>query len=345
MTSVKDIDIEDSPGETTLGRGTFTFSDRYSVFDWGPMPDTIPQKGASLCTMGAFNFERLESGGVPTHYRGVIPEGADEPISIENCDIAPTVMAVEMATVPELPEADSGYDYDSFHREAGETYVVPLEVVFRNRVPIGSSLRGRRDPTDVGLSLEHWPDEPIDLEEPIIEFSTKFERSDRYLDRDAAADIAGIADLSAIEDLARQVNRVITERATETGFRHDDGKIEVVYHAGEHLVADVAGTFDENRFGYDGQQISKEVIRQFYRRYDPEWVAAVEEAKVRAKEQDRSDWKSLCELDPDPLPEPVVTAASELYTAGAETYTELGLFDSEELATVLTRVNEVLESV
>lgn len=344
MTSVKDIDIEEEPGEASLGRGTFTFSDRYSVFDWGPMPDTIPGKGASLCTMGAFNFELLADAGIPTHYRGVLPSEATEPRAIADCEVPPTVMAVDLASVPALPEADAGYDYDVFHEAAGESFVVPLEVVFRNRVPIGSSLRRRREPGAVGLPYDEWPEEPVDLEEPIVEFSTKFERSDRYLDREEAASIAGIADLAAIEELARSVNTVITDRAEATGFRHDDGKIEVVYHAGDHLVADVAGTFDENRFAYDGQQVSKEVIRQFYRRFDPQWVAAVEAAKVRAKEQGQSDWKALCTESPDPLPEEVRDTAADLYTSGAMTYTELDCFDVDDLSSVLSRVESVIES-
>jgi len=41
------------------------------------MPDAIPRKGASLCAMGAFNFELLEDEGIPTHYRGVADPGRD----------------------------------------------------------------------------------------------------------------------------------------------------------------------------------------------------------------------------------------------------------------------------
>lgn len=343
MTSVKDIEVEKAPTEHGLGRGTFTFSDRYSVFDWGPMPDTIPDKGASLCTMGAYNFERLADAGIPTHYRGVVPTGETDPRSVTACPSPPTDMAVDLASVPDLPETDDGYDYDAFHRDAGESFVVPLEVVFRNRVPIGSSLRRRRTPAAVGLKVDTWPDEPVDLPEPVVEFSTKFERSDRYLDRDEAAAIAGAADIDAIEKLARRVNDVITDRAEATGFRHDDGKIEVVYHAGDHLVADVAGTFDENRFTYDGQQLSKEVLRQFYKRYDPDWVQAVDAAKAEAKAAGRFDWKALCAAEPDPLPPAVIEVATDLYTAGAVTYTGLDLFDTDPLEDVIGRMNRLLE--
>lgn len=39
----------------------FQFTDDYSVFDWGKMPDTIKDKGCSLALIGAFFFEKLSS--------------------------------------------------------------------------------------------------------------------------------------------------------------------------------------------------------------------------------------------------------------------------------------------
>jgi len=71
MTSVKEFRVDEPATADSLGRGRFVFTDAYSVFDWGQMPDAIPRKGASLCAMGAFNFELLEDEGIPTHYRGV----------------------------------------------------------------------------------------------------------------------------------------------------------------------------------------------------------------------------------------------------------------------------------
>ncbi|ERG88218.1 MAG: hypothetical protein J07HX5_00361, partial [halophilic archaeon J07HX5] len=53
MTSVKRVRVETPASAARAGDGRFQFTDAYSVFDWGPMPDTIPRKGASLCTMGA----------------------------------------------------------------------------------------------------------------------------------------------------------------------------------------------------------------------------------------------------------------------------------------------------
>ncbi|WP_336036257.1 phosphoribosylaminoimidazolesuccinocarboxamide synthase [Halobacterium yunchengense] len=338
MTSVKDLRAEAEPTGDALGRGVFAFSDRYSVFDWGEMPDLIPGKGASLCTMGAFNFELLETEGVPTHYEGVRSEG--ETVPLADAADPPTEMVVDLAQVPDLPfvgdgDTHNGYDYDAYHAAAGDNYVVPLEVVFRNSVPVGSSLRERRDPGEFGLADDEWPDEPVALPEPVVEFSTKYEERDRYLDRAEADELAGDADVAALEAVALAANRVVTERAEDAGFTHEDGKIECVYADGEVLVADVVGTFDENRFAYEGREVSKEVVRQYYKRADPEWVAAVGDAKREADERGVADWKSLCEASPDPLPDELVRATADVYAAGANRYTGQEFFDAPPLADAL----------
>ena len=347
MTSVKEFRVDEAATADGLGRGRFVFTDAYSVFDWGQMPDAIPRKGASLCAMGAFNFELLEADGVPTHYRGVTGGGAGETVPLADASAPPTEMAIDLTQVPDLPYEgpDAGYDYDAFHAAGGDHYLVPLEVVFRNRVPVGSSLRRRADPADFGLDAElgidadDWPDEPVDLPEPVVEFSTKYEQQDRYLDRAEADRIAGSADVDALESLARDVNRVVTERAEATGFVHEDGKIECLYADGELRVADVVGTFDENRFSYGGRGISKEVVRQWYKANDPAWVEAVKAAKEAVADRDIDDWRELCEPEPDPLPPAVVEAVSELYAAGTNAYTDRRWFDVPDVESALDAVD------
>jgi phosphoribosylaminoimidazole-succinocarboxamide synthase len=371
MTSVKDLRVEEPPTRDSVGRGVFSFSDRYSVFDWGEMPDLIPRKGASLCTMGAFNFELLETEGVPTHYEGVraerrsangtsgervpdrresterrtVTEGNrersdprardDETVRLADAPEPPTEMVVALTHVPDLPFESGQYDYDAYHEAAAGNYLVPLEVVFRNSVPVGSSLRERRDPADFDLALDDWPDERVDLPDPVVEFSTKYEEQDRYLTREEAGEIAGRASTADLEALAREVNRVVTGRAERAGFVHEDGKIECLYVDGEVRVADVVGTFDENRFGVEGREVSKEVVRQYYKRADPEWVDAVSEAKREADERGVADWQDRCDESPDPLPAELVQATSDVYAAGANRYTGHEWFDAPPLGEAL----------
>jgi phosphoribosylaminoimidazole-succinocarboxamide synthase len=353
MTSVKEIHVAESPGRGALGQGSFRFTDAYSVFDWGQMPDAIPDKGAALCTMGAFTFELLEAEGVPTHYRGVVVNGADRDAAGDVsdgaiCEVdealdrgpAPTEMAVDLVEVPDLP-FDGGYDYDAYHGAAGSNYLVPLEIVFRNRVPVGSSLRARSDPADHGLDADVWPDHAVGLPEPVVEFSTKYEEQDRYLDRSEADRIAGRAAAADLERIAREVNRVVTERAEAVGLVHQDGKIECLFDGGEIRVADVAGTFDENRFSADGQQLSKEVLRQYHKRTQPAWVEAVSAAKAEADERGIADWRSLCDEAPEPLAGHVVDAARDLYCAGANVYLGRDAFDAPGIEAAVAAVGDL----
>jgi phosphoribosylaminoimidazole-succinocarboxamide synthase len=344
MTSVKEFRVDEPATAEGLGRGAFVFTDDYSVFDWGKMPDQIPDKGASLCTMGAYNFQLLEENHVPTHYEGVRLPDSDEVLDLGealSADAAPEEMVIELTQVPDLPFEDGSYDYDAYHAGAHENYLIPLEIVFRNRVGVGSSLRSRTEPADHGLDYDTWPEEVVDLDEPIVEFSTKYEEQDRYLDREAADRIAGAASIDRLEELARAVNHIVTEQAAEANLIHEDGKIECLYYDGEIRVADVVGTFDENRFSYEGQQVSKEVIRQYHKRTQPEWVEAVGEAKNEADVEGVADWKALCDESPEPLDDDVIKVARDLYCAGTNAYVGGDVFDAPSLDDAVDAASEL----
>lgn len=313
MGSVKDLVVEAEPTGTELGEGRFSFSDAYSVFDWGPMPDQIPDKGASLCTMGAATFEALEAAGIETHYRGVGPEGG----SLGTCQQPPRELSIGLTSVPELPYRDGDYDYDAFHEAGGTNYLVPLEIIYRNEVPVGSSLRTRTTPAEHDLDIATWPDHAVELVAPVVEFSTKFEAADRYLDREEATEIAGRAHIDEIEAVATAVNEVVSEMAEGAGMTHLDGKIECCYCDGDVIVADVAGTLDENRFAADGIQLSKEVLRQYHAATDPEWVEAVRAAK---KPPIDPGWRQTVDPAPQPLPDQVIETATEMYRGVTNAY-------------------------
>ncbi|MGC8870354.1 MAG: phosphoribosylaminoimidazolesuccinocarboxamide synthase, partial [Brevinematia bacterium] len=74
MGSVKDLLVLEPPSEKKLGRGRFVFSDRYSVFDYGEMPDHIDDKGKAICIATSYFFEKLENLGIKTHYLGLVVE-------------------------------------------------------------------------------------------------------------------------------------------------------------------------------------------------------------------------------------------------------------------------------
>ncbi|MFW5936211.1 MAG: phosphoribosylaminoimidazolesuccinocarboxamide synthase, partial [Candidatus Hadarchaeota archaeon] len=141
MGSVKDVVIQEKPEGEKLGTGTFVFSDRYSVFDYGEMPDLIEGKGASLCLISAYFFEKMEDKGIKNHYRGVV-EG-NRLKRIDEVEEPSNVMQTKLVRVLE-PSRVNGYDYSIFKREKGNL-LIPLEVIYRNVLPPGSSVFKRLD--------------------------------------------------------------------------------------------------------------------------------------------------------------------------------------------------------
>ena len=70
--STKNLEIIEPPTATKEGVGVFEYTDNYTVFHYGRMPDLIPGKGEAICRMAVANFMMLEAAGVPTHFRRFI---------------------------------------------------------------------------------------------------------------------------------------------------------------------------------------------------------------------------------------------------------------------------------
>jgi len=337
MGSVKDLEIDEEPTPEKPGHGVFHFSDRYSVFDWGRMPKNIDKKGEALALMGAHTFEVLQQGGIDTHYKGMGEKG--EIKNLDELENPSEKMHVKLVNVIEPEFKEGKYDYTELHNSSVNNYLIPLEIIYRNRIPKGSSARRRYNPKELNLGMEEWPDEPVSLKEPILEASTKLEEQDRYIDDEEAKRISGIS-LDKIYDITGEINQIITERAEKVGLRHDDGKVEFLYSDGEILLGDVAGTFDEARFTFDGVQVSKEVLRQAYKKEQPEWVEEVKEAKEKAKEEGLRDWKKLVDREPGPLG--IEDLVSEMYQAGANEYIGIDFFDVRDFSDVVEDLKNTL---
>jgi phosphoribosylaminoimidazole-succinocarboxamide synthase len=362
MGSVKDLLVLEPAYENHPGVGNFVFSDRYSVFDWGEMPDHIAGKGRALAVMAAFNFEQLESRGMRTHYQGLVsPSGKLVRFTdLEEDSGGLATMQVSLARVyqPIVREYWSGehvevrYDYTFFQQHRGRinNYLVGLEIIFRNGLPLGSSVfkriekaeqlaDGKQGSTELGrilkeLGVKEPPQPGQMLPSPIMSYTTKLEAGDRELSPKEAYRLSGLPrrEFNGLDSLALQVNAAITEQAERTGFAHYDGKIETVWNNGL-LVCDVIGTFDENRFSWQGEQISKEVLRQWYKRNQPEFVNACDKWKKTGP-----GWQKNCEVKPRTLPKEFATLASQMYMSGCNRYTGKRVFDSPPLEEVMERL-------
>lgn len=310
MGSVKDLTIIQNPTQEHSGIGRFVFSDRYSVFDWGEMPDSIPDKGKSIAVLAAYFFEKLTEMGIQTHYLGLIENG--KTTNLKYLQFPSNIMEIKLLRVIKPELKNDIYDYTIYKSEKGN-FLIPIEVIYRNYLPAGSSVfkrieRGEIAPADLGLTQIPKPNQKLD--KPILDVSTKLEITDRYMNWNEAMTISGMneEELQLLKQLTLTINSLITEEFNKIGLINEDGKIEVGFDSNRNLiVVDVLGTLDECRFTYEGLPVSKEIARIYYRNTD--WAKAVEEAKAK----DRQHWKEICALQPPHLSERVVTLISQIY--------------------------------
>lgn len=335
MGSVKDVVISRNPSNNVMGLGKFDFSDRYSVFDWGEMPDHIKGKGSSLCMMSAYFFEQMRVHGINTHYLG-LGNGA----MTYDLSVPVNVMDVRLARVlkPTAHETDGNvkYDYGIFAAQRGN-FVIPLEVIYRNVLPPKSSVfkrlkKGLLTLQDIGI--DHDPQHGERLSPPMIDASTKYERFDRY---PGWKELSGLAALTPAEEaLVRQWtqrgNTVITEGVQRSNLDNLDGKFEYAFDSDRKLmVVDTMGTLDECRFTYSGVDVSKQIPRDWYQFAQPDWVAQIEIAKDSGVE----NWKSLVDIQPEPMPRRLVEVLEHVYGSVANAVLDSRLFDAPPLPDVV----------
>jgi len=350
MGSVKDLEVIRKPEQEVMGIGRFHFSDRYSVFDWGEMPDHIEGKGASLCLMGAYCFERLEERGIKTHYRGLV-DARGRVISFDELDEPTNIMEINLVNVYKprayIENGKLKYDY-SVYTPNLKNYLLPLEIIYRNGLPEGSSIFKRLEQgliTLKDLGLDHMPKPGERLSKPIFDVSTKLEEGDRYISWDEAKRIAGLTDeeVEEIKNILLKVDETITEIAEKANLVNEDGKIELAFDPNRLLmVVDVVGTLDECRFTYKGMHVSKEIARIYYRR--TEWAREVEGAKKKAREEGIENWKTLVKTAPPKLEPKLKALISQIYMAAANEMTGRKFFDTPKLSDILEGLQDFLQT-
>ncbi len=339
MGSVKDLTVIKKPTAFDPGIANFIYSDRYSVFDWGEMPDHITNKGKALCLIGAYFFEKLNELGIESHYIGLV-EG-DKVKRLSELEAPVDAMQVKLLQVIRPRLLHGRYDYSAY-KNGLQNFLIPLEIIYRNSLPEGSSVfkrlkEGSLHPKNLGLQT--MPLSGQKLETPFLDVSTKLEAIDRYLTWEEAKDVAGINDheLNLLRKTTLQVNHLITHETGEMGLFHEDGKIEFGFDENcQPILVDVLGTPDECRFTFQGIPVSKEAARIYYRKTS--WYKEVEAAKSK----DNVLWKELVS-SPPPLPEKLDQLISQLYMSFCNELTGLSWFDTPSLREVLRELQKVLQ--
>lgn len=337
--SVKDLEIIKEPRKDEMGVARFHFSDRYSVFDWGRMPDLIDGKGAALCVMSAYCFERAEEEGIKTHYRGLVQEG--KLIKTDELKGPTNVMEINLVNVYRprayVEAGNLKYDYSVFAPTL-INFLIPLEFIYRNSLPKGSSVFKRlKEGLDLReLGLDHYPEPGEKLKKPILDVSTKLEKKDRYLTLSEAQRIVSLTEeeIAEIKETLLCINDLITRIASKAKLKNEDGKVEFALDPARKLmVVDAIGTLDECRFTYEEFHVSKEIVREYYRQ--TEWYKDLEEAKKEADMRGVEDWRSLCRSQPQKLDPRLKEIVCNLYMAAANECTGLNLFPAPRLDVVV----------
>ncbi len=343
MGSVKDLLVIKEPTKDCPGLGRFVFSDRYSVFDWGEMPDHIAQKGSALCLTAAYFFEKIEQERIMTHYLGLVEN--EEVKSLSTISQPTNILATKLYRVlkPQLTEKNN-YNYRFYKQEVGN-FLIPLEIIYRNTLPAGSSIFNRLKAGNIkleDLGLESFPEEGIELQKPYLDVSTKLEATDRYLNWREAQEISQLSHqkISEINAITLRINQMISKEVQKIGLKNEDGKLEFALDNEQNVVLiDVVGTLDECRFTYRGIPVSKEIARLYYRQ--SRWYQDI----VKAKEKDPTNWKKLVKEKPQPLPPRLKLLLSWLYCAFTNELTERKWFIGiPSLLDILQEIHDFIKS-
>ncbi len=317
MGSVKDLIVKKPATESKTGIGVFHFTDDYSVFDYGKMPDVIPGKGEALCRMAAYNFQQLQKLGIKSHFRKLLSGNE---------------MEVDLVRVL--------YPQKGELKEGMSNYLVPLEVIFRNSLPAGSSIfkrlaKGQTTAKQLGLKKAPLPGER--LAQPVMDVSTKLEPSDRYLCWEEAGQIGCLSaeEVGELKEKALVVNSYLNEKAASLGLEHADGKVEFAVNPKRQLVlVDVCGTLDENRFLFNSMHLSKQVLRDYYK--TTPWYEVIEREKAAGKGHGQF-------TAPPKLPPKLVELASDMYKAVTVAWTGEKTWDVPEISEVVWQYKQFLK--
>jgi len=379
--SVKNLRAKVRPTSTRPGIYLFEFTDDYSIFDYGKMPDKIPGKGATAAVGSAYFFERLASArawkdlaasdvwrhvkdnglrealhggktlvqlqrqGLPTTYRGILDRDG-KTVCLDRLKEPGNVLEVDAVNiVPPQPFKFGGrklWNYNHIH-PGQDNCLIPLECVFRFGVPEGSSLLRRvaNHPEYLEeLGLKKAPKAGAMLPHPVVEFFSKLEPADRLLAHEWALNCSGMTneEFLAVYDLTLLVALFLHHEFAKARVKLWDGKFEFV-RMGKLALGD-AITPDELRLTMQGVQLSKEPIRQYYRKHEPRFVEAMDKAKKLAAKVDKPLARIVNDdlKTPPPPMDPVFHAAvTDMFVGLTEAVCGTGLFGKTPSLTKVMR--------
>ncbi|RYZ68861.1 MAG: hypothetical protein EOP09_08745 [Proteobacteria bacterium] len=282
----------------------FEFTDDYSVFDWGKMPDTIPNKGEALAHLTASLYQRLQD---PKEWQAFAKTFKNVPAKLQeqgllthfkgfDQDRSLLVQKINIHRPQKMTE--KGREYYIYPQKLTAPYLIPLEVVFRFEVGAGSSLTKRHPEYKSGHRFSA----------PYVEMFTKLEEKDRPLTEEEAMILSGLAPekYQEVREKTALVAEILKFWFDQKNINLVDGKLEWgLTDKNEIMLVDAIGP-DEMRLEKNQVQLSKEVLRDYYRKTP--WFEQLE----HAKDHNITNWKSQIS-EPPPLPAELKSLVSQMY--------------------------------
>lgn len=299
----------------------FEFTDQYSIFDWGVMPDKIENKGKSLAKMASYFFKKFQTPETfqnffknntfensyfkDKKFEKIVSELSKNAASTHFIDyLSPQSILVKKVNVLHPKFENSTYIYPKELNSATET-LIPLEVVFRLGAPKGSSYL-KRNPEFKEDTL---------FNEVKVEFFSKLEPQDRYLSTSEAKAISGLSEVELEEIIfkTKTYALVLKEIFKKSQINLWDGKFEFAYgkfneNSRDIVLVDSIGA-DELRLTHGKTTLSKEFLRKIYKK-DP-WYKQLS----KNKNDYPQSFLEKTKLKPAPLSEEAKEASSQLYTS------------------------------
>lgn len=344
--SVKKIWKPDAPEKG--GVLWFEFTDAYSVFDWGKMPDDIENKGTSLTLMGEYFFqyfaqhkvwEKLKTIDLGLDKNWLAERFAHE--SFKNLcrsglphhfiqSVNNQYLEVVQGIVPKAtPHAISGiksssvFAYENLpsskNEGSGKKFLVPLEVVFRFGLPQGSSLidRLKSNPEYAEKTLGLPAGTKIEADSkfpyPVLEFYTKLEPSDRLLSLQEAMLLSGLT-TSQFDTLVEQTLMIavaLRQFFAERKVELWDGKFEFLI---DYDKSGKTNILLADSIGPDELRLiykNCHLSKEILRQIykNSDWAKSLSQAK----KQSNKDWKKFVSKGPEPLSPEAKNLVNQLY--------------------------------
>lgn len=383
--SVKNLRVIKPPLRTRSGIYIFEFTDDYSIFDYGKMPDILKGKGKAMAVLTAYIFESLEEvsnwkrlgksdiwekikdttlrehlldspvfkelkkQGMRTHYRGMLNRDGKK---VKTFRLKEPTNLIHMEAVniirPERGKLDGGtlWNYSYFHPGL-KNYLIPIEMVFRFGILRGSSLLERLKSSPEyyqSLGLSECPEEGEWLSRPVLEFFSKFEPTDRFLPLETALNFSGLSnpEFARVVEYTLLVGIFLRDLFARACIELWDGKFE--FAKGRQLMLGDAVSPDELRLTKDSVQISKEPIRQYYRKYGKEFCSKISEAK-KITQKAKKGIKEIMTVDlkcrPGRMAPEFKTIMENMYTSLTIEATGLDIFrEARPLREVIKKIGQ-----